>query len=60
MQWRNFLAKSGLPRGSIPEVADWMAEHMAEEFSPARLAERAGMSEFRSESNRSLWSVFLF
>ena len=23
-----------------------MAEHMAEEFSPARLAEQAGMSEF--------------
>jgi AraC family transcriptional regulator len=27
-------------------VTDWMAEHMAEEFSLARLAEQAGMSEF--------------
>jgi len=30
----------------LRRITDWMAEHMAEEFSLARLAEQAGMSEF--------------
>ncbi|HET7238839.1 MAG TPA: helix-turn-helix domain-containing protein, partial [Terrimicrobiaceae bacterium] len=52
---RNYVALTGAPRGettsSLPgfklrRITDWMAEHMAEEFSLARLAEQAGMSEF--------------
>jgi AraC family transcriptional regulator len=37
---------SSLPGFKLRRVTDWMAEHMAEEFSLARLAEQAGMSEF--------------
>ena len=51
---RNYTAVTGAARGetsSLPgfklrRVTDWIAEHMAEEFSLARLAEQAGMSEF--------------
>jgi len=51
---RNYTALTGAARGetsSLPgfklrRVTDWMVEHMAEEFSLARLAEQAGMSEF--------------
>lgn len=37
---------SSLPGFKLRRVTDWMAEHMTEEFSLARLAEQAGMSEF--------------
>ena len=37
---------SSLPGFKLRRITDWMAEHMAEEFSLARLAEQAGMSEF--------------
>lgn len=37
---------SGLPGFKLRRVTDWMGEHLAEEFSLARLAEQAGMSEF--------------
>jgi AraC family transcriptional regulator len=52
---RNYVVLTGASRGettsSLPgfklrRITDWMAEHMAEEFSLARLAEQAGMSEF--------------
>jgi AraC family transcriptional regulator len=51
---RNYAVLTGAARGetsSLPgfklrRVTDWMAEHMADEFSLARLAEQAGMSEF--------------
>ena len=38
--------KSSLPGFKLRRITDWMAEHMAEEFSLARLAEHASMSEF--------------
>ena len=37
---------SSLPGFKLRRVTDWMAEHMAEEFSLGRLAEQADMSEF--------------
>jgi len=37
---------SSLPGFKLRRVTDWMAAHLAEEFSLARLAEQAGMSEF--------------
>lgn len=37
---------SSLPGFKLRRITDWMAEHLAEEFSLARLAEQAGMSEF--------------
>ncbi|MCX6954846.1 MAG: AraC family transcriptional regulator [Verrucomicrobia bacterium] len=37
---------SGLPGFKLRRITDWMAEHLAEEFCLARLAEQAGMSEF--------------
>jgi len=37
---------SALPGFKLRRVTDWMAEHLAEEFSLARLAEQAAMSEF--------------
>lgn len=37
---------SALPAFKLRRVTDWMAEHLAEEFSLARLAEQVGMSEF--------------
>lgn len=37
---------SSLPGFKLRRVTDWMAEHLAEEFSLPRLAEQAGMSEF--------------
>jgi AraC family transcriptional regulator len=37
---------SSLPGFKLRRVTDWMAEHLAEEFNLARLAEQAGMSEF--------------
>ena len=37
---------SSLPGFKLRRITDWMAEHMAEEFNLARLAEQAGMSEF--------------
>ncbi len=37
---------SALPGFKLRRVTDWMAEHLAEEFSLGRLAEQAGMSEF--------------
>ena len=51
---RNYVALTEALRGetaSLPgfklrRITDWMAEHMAEEFSLGRLAEQAGMSEF--------------
>lgn len=51
---RNYIAltenargeTSSLPGFKLRRVTDWMAEHMAEEFSLARLAEQADMSEF--------------
>jgi len=51
---RNYVALTEALRGETPSlpgfklrrITDWMAEHMAEEFSLARLAEQAGMSEF--------------
>jgi len=35
-----------LPGFKLRRVTDWMADHLAEEFSLGRLAEQAGMSEF--------------
>jgi AraC family transcriptional regulator len=51
---RNYVALTEAARGdtaSLPgfklrQITDWMRDHIAEEFSLARLAERAGMSEF--------------
>lgn len=50
---RNYTALSeetrpdaALPGFKLRRVTDWMAEHLAEEFSLARLAAQAGMSEF--------------
>jgi len=51
---RNYIAltgdvrseTSGLPGFKLRRITDWMAEHLAEEFSLGRLAEQAGMSEF--------------
>ena len=51
---RNYTALTEAVRGETPalpgfklrRVTDWMAEHLAEEFSLPRLAEQAGMSEF--------------
>jgi AraC family transcriptional regulator len=37
---------SSLPGFKLRRVTDWMAEHLAEEFSLGRLAAHAGMSEF--------------
>ena len=37
---------SSLPGFKLRRITDWMAEHMPEEFSLARLAEQASMSEF--------------
>jgi AraC family transcriptional regulator len=37
---------ASLPGFKLRRVTDWMAEHLAEEFSLPRLAEFAGMSEF--------------
>lgn len=37
---------SALPAFKLRRVTDWMAGHLAEEFSLARLAEQVGMSEF--------------
>lgn len=37
---------SALPGFKLRRITDWMAAHLAEEFSLARLAEQAGMSEF--------------
>lgn len=37
---------SALPGFKLRRVTDWMAAHLADEFSLARLAEQAGMSEF--------------
>ena len=37
---------SSLPGFKLRRVTDWMAEHLAEEFSLGRVAEQAGMSEF--------------
>jgi AraC family transcriptional regulator len=37
---------SGLPAFKLRRVTDWMAEHLADEFSLARLARQVGMSEF--------------
>ena len=37
---------ASLPGFKLRRVTDWMAEHLAEEFSLARLAGQAGMSEF--------------
>lgn len=37
---------SSLPGFKLRRVTDWMAEHLAEEFSLGRLAAQAGMSEF--------------
>lgn len=39
-------ANSALPGFKLRRVTDWMAEHLADEFSLARLAEQVGMSEF--------------
>ena len=38
--------ESSLPGFKLRRVTDWIAEHIAEEFSLPRLAEQAGMSEF--------------
>ena len=51
---RNYVALTEAARGdtaSLPgfklrQITDWMRDHLTEEFSLARLAERAGMSEF--------------
>jgi AraC family transcriptional regulator len=51
---RNYTALTETVRGETPalpgfklrRVTDWMAEHLAEEFSLPRLAEQASMSEF--------------
>lgn len=37
---------SGLPAFKLRRVTDWMAEHLAEEFSLTRVAEQSGMSVF--------------
>lgn len=37
---------TALPGFKLRRITDWMTEHLAEEFSLARLAEQAGMSEF--------------
>jgi AraC family transcriptional regulator len=37
---------SSLPGFKLRRITDWMAEHIAEEFSLARLAAQAGMSAF--------------
>ena len=37
---------ASLPGFKLRRVTDWMAEHLAEEFNLARLAEQASMSEF--------------
>lgn len=37
---------SSLPGFKLRRITDWIAEHMTEEFSLARLAEQAGISEF--------------
>lgn len=37
---------SALPGFKLRRVTDWMAEHLAEEFSLARLAAQVGISEF--------------
>jgi AraC family transcriptional regulator len=37
---------SSLPGFKLRRVTDWMAEHLAEEFNLARVAEQANMSEF--------------
>ena len=37
---------AALPGFKLRRVTDWMAEHLAEEFSLSRLAGQAGMSEF--------------
>lgn len=37
---------AALPGFKLRRITDWMAEHLAEEFCLARLAELAGMSEF--------------
>jgi AraC family transcriptional regulator len=37
---------SALPGFKLRRVTDWMAAHLAEEFSLGRLAEQAGLSEF--------------
>jgi AraC family transcriptional regulator len=37
---------AALPGFKLRRVTDWMAEHLAEEFSLPRLAEQTGMSEF--------------
>jgi len=37
---------SGLPGFKLKRITDWMAKHLEEEFSLARLAAQAGMSEF--------------
>jgi AraC family transcriptional regulator len=39
-------AGSALPPFKLRRVTDWMAEHLAEEFNLARLADQVGMSEF--------------
>jgi AraC family transcriptional regulator len=36
---------SSLPGFKLRRVTDWMAERLAEDFSLARLAEQAGMSD---------------
>jgi AraC family transcriptional regulator len=38
--------KPSLPGFKLRRITDWMVEHLAEEFSLARLAAQAGMSEF--------------
>ena len=51
---RNYAALGGNARGESPSlpgfklrrITEWMAAHLAEEFSLARLAEQAGISEF--------------
>ncbi len=37
---------AALPGFKLQRITDWMAEHLADEFSLPRLAELAGMSEF--------------
>ncbi len=51
---RNYATLTGDPRGDSPalpgfklrRITDWMAAHVAEEFSLPRLAAQVGMSEF--------------
>jgi len=51
---RNYAVLSASPRGGtsalpgfmLRRITDWMAAHLAEEFSLARLAAQAGLSEF--------------